>query len=47
MTATGFSDLGVGMSYVGSTAHQAGFSLSETSSAMGILSNNGLWKLAA
>lgn len=42
MTATGFSDLGVGMSYVGSTAHQAGFSLSETSSAMGILSNNGL-----
>lgn len=42
MTATGFSDLGVGMSYVGSTAHQAGFSLSETASAMGILSNNGL-----
>lgn len=42
MTATGFSDLGVGMSYVGSTAHQARFSLSETSSAMGILSNNGL-----
>ncbi|WP_125589778.1 phage tail tape measure protein [Companilactobacillus jidongensis] len=42
MTATGFSDLGVGMSYVGSTAHQAGFSLSETASAMGLLSNNGL-----
>lgn len=42
LTSTGFSDLGVGMSYVGSTAHQAGFSLSETASAMGILSNNGL-----
>ncbi|MFT9004997.1 MAG: phage tail tape measure protein [Liquorilactobacillus hordei] len=42
MTSTNFSDLGVGMSYVGSTAHQAGFSLSETASAMGILSNNGL-----
>jgi TP901 family phage tail tape measure protein len=42
MTATNFSDLGIGMSYVGSTAHQAGFSLAETSSAMGILSNNGL-----
>lgn len=41
-TSTGFQDLGVGMSYVGSTAHQAGLSLSETSSAMGILSNNGL-----
>jgi len=41
MTATGFSDLGVGMSYVGSTAHQAGISLSETASSMGILSNNG------
>ncbi|MBU7554442.1 phage tail tape measure protein [Pediococcus ethanolidurans] len=42
LTSTGFSDLGVGMSYVGSTAHQAGFSLSETASAMGLLSNNGL-----
>lgn len=42
MTATDFQSLGVGMSYVGSTAHQAGFSLSETASAMGILSNNGL-----
>lgn len=41
-TSTGFKDLGIGMSYVGSTAHQAGLSLSETSSAMGILSNNGL-----
>ena len=42
LTSTGFSDLGIGMSYVGSTAHQAGFSLAETASAMGILSNNGL-----
>lgn len=41
-TSTDFNSLGVGMSYVGSTAHQAGFSLSETASAMGILSNNGL-----
>lgn len=42
MTSTGFKDLGYGMSYVSSSAHQAGFSLSETASAMGILSNNGL-----
>lgn len=41
-TSTDFQSLGVGMSYVGSTAHQAGFSLSETASAMGILSNNGI-----
>ena len=38
-TSTSFQDLGVGMSYVGSTAHQSGISLSETASAMGILSN--------
>lgn len=42
MTSTGFKDLGYGMSYVGSSAHQAGFGLAETASAMGILSNNGL-----
>ena len=41
-TATNFSDLGVGMEYVGATAHQAGLSLRDTSAAMGILSNNGL-----
>lgn len=41
-TATNFSDLGVGMEYVGATAHQAGISLRDTSAAMGILSNNGL-----
>jgi len=42
MTATDFQSLGKGMEYVGNTAHQAGFSLSETAGAMGILSNNGL-----
>lgn len=41
-TSTNFQDLGVGMSYVGATAHGAGISLSETASAMGVLSNNGL-----
>lgn len=41
-TSTSFGDLGVGMSYVSATAHQAGFSLAETASAMGVLSNNGL-----
>lgn len=42
MTATDFQKLGIGMEYVGNSAHQAGFSLSETASAMGVLSNNGL-----
>lgn len=42
MTSTGFSDLGVGMSYVSSIAHQSNISLAETASAMGVLSNNGL-----
>lgn len=42
MTSTGFKDLGYGISYVGSSAHQAGFGLSQTAAAMGILSNNGL-----
>lgn len=41
-TSTNFNSLSVGMSYVGATAHQAGFTLGETASAMGILSNNGL-----
>lgn len=41
-TATKFSDLGVGMSYVGTSAKSAGVSLDETASAMGILSNAGL-----
>jgi TP901 family phage tail tape measure protein len=41
-TSTNFSDLGVGMSYVGTTAKQAGLSLKDTASAMGVLSNNGI-----
>lgn len=47
MTSTGFQDLGVEMSYVSSIAHQANISLASTSSAMGILSNNGLELLAS
>ncbi|WP_127849485.1 phage tail tape measure protein [Lacticaseibacillus hulanensis] len=41
-TASGFSDMGVGMSYVGSTAKQLNYSLGSTAAAMGVLSNNGL-----
>ena len=40
-TATDFASLGLSMQYVGSTAHTAGFGVAETSSALGILSNNG------
>nr|WP_236695122.1 hypothetical protein [Lactobacillus pasteurii] len=47
MTSTGFQDLVVEMSYVSSIAHQANISLASTSSAMGILSNNGLELLAS
>lgn len=46
-TSTDFSDLGVGMSYVGTTADQAGLSLTQTASAMGVLSNSGIWKLSS
>lgn len=46
-TSTDFQSIGVGMSYVGATAHQAGFSLSETAASLGVLSNNGLWRLAS
>lgn len=42
MTATDFASLGKAMEYVGDSAHSAGFQLSETSSAVGILSNHGL-----
>lgn len=42
MTASDFKSLGVGMEYVSSYAHQAGMSLEETASALGVLSNNGL-----
>lgn len=42
LTATQFSSLGKAMEYVGPSAHKSGVSLSETASAIGILSNNGL-----
>ncbi|MDU1629738.1 MAG: phage tail tape measure protein, partial [Lactococcus lactis] len=42
MTATDFASMGEAMEYVGDSAHSAGFHLSETSSAIGILSNHGL-----
>ncbi len=42
LTATRFSSLGKAMEYVGPSAHKSGVSLSETASAIGILSNNGL-----
>lgn len=41
-TSTGFSDIGVAMSYVGSTAKANHVSLAQTASALGVLSNNGL-----
>lgn len=41
-TSTGFSDLGVAMSYVGTAAKSNNISLAETASALGVLSNNGL-----
>ncbi|WP_369957212.1 phage tail tape measure protein [Levilactobacillus brevis] len=47
LTATDFHSMGIALSYSGVSAKQAGLSLSETSSAIGILSNNGLWKLAS
>lgn len=42
MTATDFKDLGEGMSFVSSTASQAGLSVEETSAALGVLSNAGV-----
>ena len=41
-TSTGFSDLGTAMSYVGTAAKANNISLAETSSTLGVLSNNGL-----
>ena len=41
-TATDFQSLGKGMEYVGDSSYNAGFKLSETSAAMGELSNHGL-----
>lgn len=37
LTSTGFTDIGIGMSYAGSTAKTAKIELSETAAAMGIL----------
>ena len=47
MTATDFNSLGKAMEYVGPSAKALGFNIGETASAIGILSNNGLWELAA
>ncbi|MDR3241343.1 MAG: phage tail tape measure protein [Lactobacillaceae bacterium] len=41
-TATNFADLGMGMSYVSQSAHSVNYSIGDTASALGILSNNGL-----
>lgn len=41
LTATDFKGMGNGLQYVGSIAHGANQSLSETASALGVLSNNG------
>lgn len=42
MTATSFKDLGVAMSYVSASASQAGFTVEQTTAAVGILSNSGV-----
>lgn len=42
VTATDFHSLGKGMEYVGDTAKNAGFSIEQTSAAMGELSNHGM-----
>lgn len=42
MTATDFHSMGKAMEYVGDSSYNAGFKLSEASSAIGILSNHGL-----
>lgn len=42
VTSSDFKSLGAGMSYVGTTAKNAGVSLDETSTAMGVLSNRNI-----
>lgn len=42
MTATNFQDMGIGMSYVSASAAQAGFTVEQTASALGELSNAGI-----
>lgn len=41
-TKSGITDIGQAMSYVGSTAHGLGFTLEETASIVGILTNRGI-----
>ena len=41
-TASGFSDMGEAMTYVGPTAHSAGISLQETAAAISLMSNKGI-----
>jgi len=41
-TAAGFSDMGFAMKYVGPISQAVGFSLEDTASAIGLLSNNGI-----
>ena len=41
-TATDFKSLGIGMNYVGTSAKTAGITLTQTASAVGVLSNSGL-----
>lgn len=47
LTATDFQGMGDALRYVAATGRSANQSLSMTTSAIGILSNNGLWKLAS
>ncbi|WP_242362047.1 phage tail tape measure protein [Limosilactobacillus antri] len=42
LSATNFNSMSVAMQYAGPQAHQLGYSVGETASAIGILSNNGL-----
>lgn len=42
MTASGFSDMGVAMSYVSATAKSLKMNVSQTAAAVGVLSNNGV-----
>lgn len=47
MTATDFGAMGTAMEYAGPQAKTLGYSVGETATAIGILSNKGLWRLAA
>lgn len=47
MTATDFKSMSVALEYAGPAAKALGYSVGEAASAVGVLSNNGLWKLAS